>query len=133
MIKCEQGTRLKSFLFDHTLIGQRKSLPKGSVQHTALYSQHSDFIQTKTNNFHESHRRMDAPKMDSPEDLGANKGLSAPQQCKPAAVEGMASNKKQPWKDFFAPGAVAAEPTFRVTGNGAIRLGAELDDKDLGG
>lgn len=72
--------------------------------------------------------------MDTPKDIGTDKGLSPSQQCKPAAaVEGMASDKKQPWKDFFAPGTVAAEPTFRVTGNGAIRLGAELDDKDLGG
>lgn len=71
--------------------------------------------------------------MDSPKPSEAEKSLPASQQRKPAAVEGMASNKKQPWKDFFAAGAVATEPAFRVTGNGVIRLVAELDDKDLGG
>lgn len=76
---------------------------------------------------------MDAPKMDLPKHTEANKSLPASQQCKPAAVEGMVSNKQQPWRAFFAAGAVATEPTFRVTGNGVIRLGVELDDKDLGG
>jgi hypothetical protein len=41
--------------------------------------------------------------------------------------------KKQPWKDFFAPGVAATKPAFQLVGDGAIRLTAELDDKDLGG
>jgi len=74
---------------------------------------------------------MDPAKLQTLEE-GAEKPVAASTDKARDTKQGV-KEKRQPWKDFFETGAVATQPVFNVVGDGSIRLGAELDDKDLGG